>query len=889
MKNCFIKFIVLLLASIMAVGCISCSSGNTSEKPSDNDSGDNTEIDYGGDNTGEENGNGENNDEQSEIIVEGTIHERSVKNTKYNFMLNGYTKYKILVSDEESDSLAESILELQDVIEEATGVKLTVKTDRDDSVSYADNECYISLGDTYFLRTSGIQPEYDVLGSNGYRIDTKGKSILISGKHWGVLWGVYDFLEILVGFKTYSNKYYSINKDATKIALPDLAIREVPDIEYRRAFSGPHFYNSRSSHRMRYSTGGDIFMKGALNEHNILIDIVPMTDSSLSSHRKWFSDDKTQLCYSAHGDADEYDLMVDTAIQNIKSIVLQNPDRDVLTITQMDVPTWCTCSECSRLKREYGTNAASQIHFINDVVGEVNEWIGEKQNGRQLRFVIFAYHEAELAPSRKNSDGEYEPIDETVVLDPSVSVWIAPIYDDYTISITDERSKNIRDMVETWRACTDSFWFWGYYCYFGNYLIPLDSFDSMGEFIKYCVANDFMYFWGQGNYNTKQNTGFDDLKEYLFSRLLWNCNLDTEQLIDEFFTNVYKEGADDMKECFTLLEEHFADLKREGVSLKNLPDSPSLWTKQFFLDMLGYMDGAKAAVEKYATEDHELYSQIVTAIDCESIFPRYCLLTMFGNTYSQSEWERLKSDFIEDIERLEFVMFSEGKAMEEKLSSMFYWHNYFAEFAGQTPNIDGSIDNVWESTQKIHTLGHITSENQAQGYVSVLWNETGLYFLGVIYDDTISENDMVNFWLNEDYGKTNWTESRFYNNLSVVSDGYVDSKYPRSITEGAYSINIRRNAEIVYYAGYDVNQTDGLIKAVSSFETDGKKGYVVEIYMPVQTDDKKFCAGDVIGINVSIDDYFSEGDRQYYCNIADSGNYWTDPSALTQMKLVMSI
>ena len=602
--------------------------------------------------------------------VEGTIHERYVGTTTYNLVRGGTTKYRLLIAADEKNlsAMKEAVSEFQQLFQEATGV--TIMSQVDSGVAYNDTATYISLGKTNFLKSSGIEVDYATLGTQGYQLETKGKSIFVCGEPWGVLWGVYDLLKELVGYEMFTNKYYSINKNVETVKLPDLKVKEVPDILYRRATTGPFMYNAQLSHRMRMMPERDMYMtNGTLAQHNMTSHIVPLSQH-YSSHSAWYSDyydgEHTQLCYTAHGQPDEYELMVDTAIANVKSIILKNPEQDSLSLTQMDRPTWCDCETCQGLEDKYGTNAASQIRFVNDVVKEINVWLEEEQNGRKIDFAIFAYHKAELAPAVKNEAGEYKAIDETVVLDPSVSVWIAPIDHDYTVNTEHENSENFRAMFESWKACANSFWFWGYYVYFQNYMVAYDTYEPMQDLIQYCVKNDIINFWAQGNYNTKQNTGFDDLKEYLVANLLWNCNLKIGDLIDHYFESVYREAADIMQETFYIWRTHSKWQAEMVGGIGKYSTGKVLkaqyWPKSYLLSQLDRLEVAKTLIEKYKDTDAALYQQIHDSIVCESMTIRYCLIEYHGaTTYDPQTLASMKAEFTADRNRLGFTAFAEGR------------------------------------------------------------------------------------------------------------------------------------------------------------------------------------------------------------------------------------
>jgi hypothetical protein len=594
--------------------------------------------------------------------VTGTVHERYIGSTSHKLLSAGETEYKIVVNPEEKTALSLAITELQNLFSSATGAKLELETN--ENIAYDENAKYISLGNTGLLETSGIVVDAQTIGAQGYEIITKGKSIFVCGQKRGVMYGVYDMLKTLIDFETYSNKISYYQKNVKDIPLPDFKIKEVPDIEYRIPVMGSLLQDRTATNRMFMQNKDEIIMSEG-NAHNILEYIVPI-EEHLDEHSGWFSGDRTQLCYTAHGDETEYQLMVDTAIENVKKIIDKNPNRNSFGITQMDIQTWCECETCQGLEDYYGTNAASQIFFINDVTSEVETWLNEEREGREVEFMFFAYHKSEAAPAKRDENGNWVAIDDKVKVNDNVSVWIALLYENYTISVTDPMSVNVRNIMESWHACTDNYYIWAYNVYFDNYLIPYDSYGAMQDMVKYFVMNGTRFLWAQGNWNLHQNTGYDDLKAYLFAKLMWNCNLDVNELISDYFDKVYREAADIMEGTFWAWRAHSEQqrlLGRNG-NIYSSPKDMKFWPKRYLVGQLEAMEEAKKAIAHYQDSDTELYQAIYDSIVCETITLRYLMLDLYFNTFSTAELAAFKAEFKEDTNRLDFNMISEQASMD---------------------------------------------------------------------------------------------------------------------------------------------------------------------------------------------------------------------------------
>ena len=663
------KTVLFVVAAVMLFSTMACHKTPSSENPEDPDK---PSIDDVVDEVLTP--DGEYVTFQSSMgFIEGTVHERSIGTTSYNLLQGGATEYKIVVDEFAGGSTFLGASEFTSLFEEATGISLERATDSE--TTYSGNAKYISFGNTKLLQSAALTIDYATLGSQGYEILTKGQSIFIAGEDKGVLYGAYDLLEILFDFDQLTNKYYMINKNVTDLALPNLDIKEVPDITNRIA---PHGNVDQASatvrNRMRFTKMNEIFITGA-STHSVY-DIVPI--SNYAEHPKWFYNDKTgrkenQLCYTAHGDSDEYEALVTYSVARCKELIDADPNHNVLSFSQNDINIWCNCDTCQASFEKYGTNAATQIFFINDVAERVEKWLNEERDGREVMFDILAYHQTVTAPTVKNEDGTYSAID-GIRLNDNVQVMIAIISGDYTTNITDPQSQYMRNIFESWAPVAQHFSIWGYDLYPWNYMISYDSWSSMQDLCKYLVQFNTETYYAQGSYNLRNSTNFDNLKSYLFSKLEWNVNIDLSEYIHRYFKGLYKDASDIMEQAFMQQRvEQFKHklLGRDG-SIHSQEAELQMYSKRYAVGQLETFDLAYAAVEKYKESDPEYYNIVMDEITLETIGPRYLILYRFSDTLSDSEYASLKNSFIDDVRRLDVNRVGEhdGQLMEDFIASL---------------------------------------------------------------------------------------------------------------------------------------------------------------------------------------------------------------------------
>ena len=121
------------------------------------------------------------------------------------------------------------------------------------------------------------------------------------------------FSKYVLGYDYYTDDFATYNDmtNVEKLTLPKMDIVEKPDFDSR------NYVNNGSASRLYalgYQTAGEIFMPiGGNTMHNC--DKWLPFDKYGQDHRVWYEDAKSalgyQLCYTAHGDDDEFDDTVE--------------------------------------------------------------------------------------------------------------------------------------------------------------------------------------------------------------------------------------------------------------------------------------------------------------------------------------------------------------------------------------------------------------------------------------------------------------------------------------------------------------------------------------------------------------------------------------------------
>lgn len=565
----------------------------------------------------------------------------------------GKTDYVLLLPEDGAEfTLAAD--ELTEIFYRASGIKLPRVTDD----GKFDGKC-ISLGGTSVAKN--VTAPHAEYGESGYRIKSVGTSYALAGGKLGVLYAAYDLMGILFGFKTFSDKTERLNR-ATELDFVRIDVSEVPDFRYRSPSHAYIKYNERLKNRLRMTDLEDIIGGEGGPYHNNFNFVPPHKFAAL--HPKWYSDDGSQMCYTAHGDRHELDLLTDEAAHAIERYIRQNPDMPYIAFNHQDNFDWCTCPACTALKERYGgADSGSAVIFLGRVRARLQELFDMHGNvyDKGQRLVFFAYHGTNQPPVRYDeSTDTFAPIDDDVMLR-GVIPWFAETNADYTVPLTEgEVNAPVARNLRGWKALGGEMLFWTYGTNFENYLAPYYSFAATPETYKFAKRNGAGMLYDECQINTDASTAWEELKGFLSAQLSWNVDQDVDTLTAEFFDASYGSAAPRMLKVFD-------DYKRRGEQQIGLgysgwrsefvdPVNPQMWDKQQLLDWEAEMT---AAINDVA--DSENREVLTRNIVLERASVRYLICEVFADTFDSGELAARRKAAADDLRASKINMFNEKK------------------------------------------------------------------------------------------------------------------------------------------------------------------------------------------------------------------------------------
>ena len=627
---------------------------------------------------------------QGNSDTEQSVDENHIENmvaTDEFLLKQGKSDYKIVYSKSANADEKLAAAELQRFFEEGTGSVLPIITDGQVR-SYDENSKYIFIGENDFSIEENLALDKYKYGRAGYVIKTEENCVFITGAYSsGTVLATYQFLHYILDYDYFYEGIYCLNRNVADIPLMDYDVSIIYDIEFSEMRYG--FNNNRTA-RMKYS---HVFTEttpiGGVSGHASM-EYLPTgkylnAEDSENYHPDWYMSEYNpeQLCFTAHGNADEYALMVQTAAKVITDIFESNPNAYVFDCSMEDNQSWCSCNACTAKIQKYGANSVTMVHFLNDVTDAINAWFETEEGSsykRSYYIVFYAYFSLVKAPVQYNQASDsFSIVDDSVYLNDNVMPKIAPVEYDITQSMYSEVNRDTLLSFRSWGEISNNIGAYFYSARYNNYIVPIESFNDMQELYTFLhergVTN--LTDLGAGG-ESGFATGFCALKVYLSTKLVRDVNMDFNAHINKFFDNVYLDASKTMKQIFDewrYLDAYNTDLYPEYAGKSSYKVNIAK-EKYFPLSTLQHwqalFEQALQEIEHLKGENEEQYKLIYKMIVGERVFVNYLTYRIYALSLSSSELVRLKSDLISDLNVAGVAMLSEdpNKSINELLDEL---------------------------------------------------------------------------------------------------------------------------------------------------------------------------------------------------------------------------
>ncbi len=388
----------------------------------------------------------------------------------------------------------------------------------------------IFIGQTAVVKSLLPGFDWSKLTHDGIIIKTVGNDLVLAGdRPRGAIYAVYTFLEDTLGVHWWTPSETYVPQKKT-ITIKPIDYTYTPQFRYRETYyqsvvsRNPEFANRLKINGMYQAVipedrGGHVWMIGGCHTFYQLLP----SDIYFKDHPEWYSEingqrkgTEAQLCLSNPEMRKE---LTRRAIEWVKG----SPEAGMISISQNDYISFCTCDKCKELLKTTGSQSGTLIWFVNQVAEDI-----EKVAPNFLVDTI-AYQYTQAAPT-------------TIKPRRNVLIRLCSIECNFGFPIASKENARFYKDLTDWRKLTDKLFIWDYTVNFANLQVPHPNILNLGPNIRTFAANNVLGMFAQGDgYNP--DMGFAGMKNWVLAHLLWNPKADDRKLIKEFLQGYYGPAA----------------------------------------------------------------------------------------------------------------------------------------------------------------------------------------------------------------------------------------------------------------------------------------------------------------------------------------------------------
>ena len=282
----------------------------------------------------------------------------------------GKSSYQIVVSADASTSEQTAARELQQYIQQVSGVELPVTSD----LKVRGRSIYVGYNERVAALTGAQKPAKD---DESFTYHTVGHDLLIwGGAQRGTMYGVFTFLERELGIHWLTPECTIVPK-SEQWKLPRLNRTERPFIGYRYsnyfvARDVPEWSAHTRENTKWYPTTNDYGNIEAYYGAHTMEWLVPVKEF-FATHPEYFClrdgkryDGYGQLCLSNPD-------VLEICTTRMKQRMREEPNYRIYSLSQNDNFRFCQCEQCAAIEQQYGGHSGLIVWFVNQVADAVKD------------------------------------------------------------------------------------------------------------------------------------------------------------------------------------------------------------------------------------------------------------------------------------------------------------------------------------------------------------------------------------------------------------------------------------------------------------------------------------------------------------------------------------
>ncbi|WP_353331629.1 DUF4838 domain-containing protein [Bacteroides sedimenti] len=414
---------------------------------------------------------------------------------------------RIAVNRDDSIDLKAALL-FQDFTNRITGVKLkiisTEKSRRGD----------VLIGN-HQLPLNNVKAS-DITEDGFYISSTDGYLRIVKGSGKGTVYGVVTLLEDYFGIHYYAAETYSINKSKDMIVPSGICRVENPSFRYRQTQS----YSLKDPmyklwHRLEEPEevfAGDLWV----HTFNKLLPAAEFGEK----HPEYYSFINGQR---RPGVASQWCLtnpdVFEIVAHRLDSIFKANTGMKIISVSQNDSQTHCSCSECKAIDEYEGSPSGTIVFFLNKLAARFPD--------KEFSTLAYLYS----VPPPKH----IKPL-------PNVNIMLCDIDCYREVPLTENSSgKAFINNMERWSKITNNIFVWDYGINFDNYISPFPNFHVLQPNMELFKKNKATMHFSQ--IASIKGGDFSELRSYLVAKLLWNTSVNVDSVIRSFLDGYYGKAS----------------------------------------------------------------------------------------------------------------------------------------------------------------------------------------------------------------------------------------------------------------------------------------------------------------------------------------------------------
>jgi len=563
-------------------------------------------------------------------------------------------KFTVIIPQNASELECYAAEELAFFLKEINATECVTVREKDYNFN---GEPFIALGETeLFKKDSDSESLLKAVGEDGYKIVVSDSCALVcGGAGQGTLFGVYRLLKDLFNLEIFAETVYTFDskpiefKPTLIVDKPNFPMRTlgIYPVHLERRYPGTG--NKKYCYRMRLRQMDEGW---GINNHTYFRVLPPAVYKE--KHPDWYDVTGKNLCLSNEEMTNEY-------IENMKKIIEDTPNDQLYMFGMQDVTVYCKCPECQKLLDKYGGFTGVTLYFANKCVSALNAWIEEKHPERvgKIFFFTFAYSKAIKPPVEKQADGTYKLLYEDLRPAYNFGILIAPLQVCANYALNDPRNyhclkpvwhgkdvMSVTEIFEGWLSFIKHLAVWFYDANFYDFLAPCPMWQAFDQNIRWFKELGAIHLFMEAGCGQKSN--FAAMKVYCASNLMWNTDLNLNDLINKFMDVYFNKAKEEMREYFDYIHEHAEYLNkvvnRQMIHV-HFDDEPNkrAFDERFW--PIGMLNKCIEIFDRALSKD--LDEQTRLRVMVESVPVKFTKLYLFRDRLSKDELIKLMDEVVE--------------------------------------------------------------------------------------------------------------------------------------------------------------------------------------------------------------------------------------------------